>query len=159
MYLIVLSLDWMNYPGLELWKFVNLGSSYCWNLHPEEAAQRSSACATRNDHCRNLRKRKLDGEAALQRLQEAEGLLAHVDDEVKAVREAGKAVKPNRNGNAWHSTAQNEIEKLKQQGATSKSRWPTRLHERQLSEFLAYRSVELAGKAFGNECGLKMTHG
>ena len=133
----------MDYPGLELWKFINLGIFVALGIYILKKPLTNALRARRQTITEELAKAKLDREAALQRLQEAEGLLAHVDDEVKAVsEEAKREAVLERERLALE--AQKEIEKLKQQGERQVE-MANKVARKKLREFLALRTVELAG--------------
>jgi F-type H+-transporting ATPase subunit b len=144
MYLAVLSLDWMNYPGLELWKFINLGIFLGVGIYILKRPLTNALRTRRQKITEEIAKAKADREAALLRLQEAEGLLAHIDDEVKVIREHAKhEAESERERQAIE--AQNEIEKLKQQGQRQVE-MALKVSRKGLREFLAQRSIELAGE-------------
>jgi F-type H+-transporting ATPase subunit b len=134
----------MNYPGLELWKFINLGVFLAVGIYilkkPLTNALRSRRAAITEE----LAKAKEHKEAALQRLQEAEGMLANVDDEVKAVREEAKREAQSER-ERLAVEAQSEIEKLKQQ-SERQVEMARKVSRKTLREFYALRSVELAGQ-------------
>ena len=145
MYLIVISLDWMNYPGLELWKFINLGIFLAAAIYILKKPLTNALRARRQRIVEELAKAKNEKDAAQQSLQEAEGLLAHVDDEVKSVREEAKREAVSER-ERLALEAQNEIEKLKQQGERQVE-MARKVSRKALREFFALRSVELAGNA------------
>lgn len=143
MYLIVMSLDWMNYPGLELWKFINLAIFLAAGIYILKRPLTSALHQRRERIVGELAKAKEDKEAALKRLQEAEELLGRVDQEVKQVHEQSlqEAIVERER---LAMVAQNEIEKLKEQGERQVA-MAVKVSRKHLREFLAQRSVELAG--------------
>jgi F-type H+-transporting ATPase subunit b len=147
MYLIFL-FDWkevMNYPGLELWKFINLGIFLAVGIYILKKPLTNALRARRQTISEELAKAKQEKEAAQLRLQEAEGLLAHVDDEVQQVRDEAQREARSERDRLAHE-AQNEIEKLKQQGERQVE-MAHKVSRKTLREFLAIRSVELAGQS------------
>jgi F-type H+-transporting ATPase subunit b len=145
MYLIFISLDWMNYPGLELWKFINLGIFLAAGIYILKKPLTNALRARRQGIVEELANAANEKEASLAKLQEAEGLLAHVDEEVKTVRqEAIREAVSERERVAIE--AKDEIEKLKQQGERQVE-MARKVSRKTLREFFALRSVELAGNA------------
>ena len=145
MYLIVISLDWMNYPGLELWKFINLAIFLAVGIYILKKPLTNALRTRRQGIVEELAKAKDEKDTALRKLEEAEGLLAHVDDEVKAVREEAKREAVSER-ERLAVEAQNEIEKLKKQGERQVE-MARKVSRKTLREFFALRSIELAGDA------------
>ncbi|PWT92427.1 MAG: hypothetical protein C5B55_06420 [Blastocatellia bacterium] len=143
MILFALSLDnWMNYPGLELWKFINLAIFLSAAIFVLKQPLANALRARRERIVQELLKAKEDKEAATRRLSEAEDLLSHVDGDVKAIREQTvEEAKSERERLA--QLTQMEIEKLEGQGKRQVD-IARRVARKGLREFLARRSVELA---------------
>ena len=82
--------EWMNYPGLEAWKFLNLAiftAAAIWILRkPISTALQSRRAA--------IQKELLDAQAEREQAQaliaEADSLLGHLDEEVKTIHEQAR---------------------------------------------------------------------
>lgn len=135
-------MEWFNYPGLELWKFLNLAifaSAFIYVLRKPI----SSVLGARREAIRQeLVAAQTEREQALARVTEAEDLLSRVDEHVTSIRkQAQQEAKSEKSRLA--GAAQNEIEKLKQQ-AQRELEVADKLARKELRQFLAERSVELA---------------
>ena len=135
-------MEWFNYPGLEIWKFLNLaiftGAAIYVLRRPISAALAARREAIRQE----LMAAQTEREQALARVSEAEDLLSRVDEHVAAIRRQALnevAAEKERLSAATVS----EIEKLKQQ-AQRETDVASKLARKQLRQFLAQRSVELA---------------
>ena len=82
--------EWYNYPGFELWKFVNLflfiGVLYYFLRRPIGEAMRTRRESIRRDLMRAQEERN----AALAKLEEVDARLARLDAEVGAIREQAR---------------------------------------------------------------------
>lgn len=145
MYLFALSLDWMNYPGLELWKFINLGVFLAVGIYILKKPLANALRARRQAIIDELAKAEEQKEGAVLRLQEAETLLERVDDEVKQIRDHSRDEAQSER-ERLKLEAQNEIDKLRQQGERQVD-MARKVSRKTLREFLAHRSVELAGNS------------
>ena len=143
MYLFAFSLDWMNYPGLELWKFINLAIFLGVGIYILKKPLTNALRGRRKAIVEELAKAKEEKEAAVLRLQEAETLLERVDGEVKQIREHSREEAQSER-ERLKLEAQNEIDKLKKQGERQVE-MARKVSRKTLREFLAHRSVELAG--------------
>jgi F0F1-type ATP synthase membrane subunit b/b' len=135
-------MEWFNYPGLEIWKFVNLAiftSAALYVLRkPISAALRSRGEAIQ----RELIAAQAEREQALARIAEADDLLTRVDEHVSAIhKQARQEAAAERQRLA--AAATQEIEKLKLQGQRE-IETAGKLARKELREYLATRSVELA---------------
>jgi len=135
-------MEWLNYPGLEIWKFLNLAIFTAGAIYVLRRPI-SAALATRRDAIRQeLVTAQTEREQALARVTEAEDLLSRVDEHVAAIRsQAVNEAKTERERLA--SAALSEIEKLKRQ-AQRETEVAEKLARKELRQFLAQRSVELA---------------
>jgi F0F1-type ATP synthase membrane subunit b/b' len=141
--------QYFNYPGLELWKFLNLAvftAAAIWVLRkPINAALLARRGAIQQEllDAQNVRER------ALAQLTEANDLLSRLDDDVRTVREqARQEAESERQRVAAATTA--EMEKLKEQAQREIDR-AARLARKELRQHLAKRSVELAGESIRNQ--------
>jgi F-type H+-transporting ATPase subunit b len=147
MHLLLLSVDWswMNYPGLELWKFINLAVFLSAGIYILKKPLANALRARRQSIIEELAKAKTDKEGALLALQEAEGLLSNVDDEVKKIQEHSK-LEAQAERERLAIEGKSEIAKLEQQGQRQVE-MAVKVSRKTLREFLAQRSVELASNA------------
>jgi len=141
--------QYFNYPGLELWKFLNLAvftAAAIWVLRkPINAALLARRGAIQQEllDAQNVRER------ALAQVTEANDLLSRLDDDVRAVREqARQEAESERQRVAAATTA--EMEKLKEQAQREIER-TARLARKELRQHLAKRSVELARDSLRNQ--------
>jgi len=144
MFLIVLSnwQDVLNYPGLELWKFINLAifvGAGIYILRKPIAA----ALAARGESIRKeIKQAEEEKKAAEEKLSEADAQLAHLEADVQGVRQqAEKEAALERERLA--AVAESEIEKLKIQ-ADRELETARKVAKKELREFLAKRSLDLA---------------
>ena len=135
-------MEWFNYPGLEIWKFLNLAIFIVAALYVLRKPI-SAALATRRESIRQeLVAAQTEREQALARVAEAEDLLSRVDEHVAAIRkQAQQEAKSEKERLA--AAAVSEIQKLKQQ-AQREMESADKLARKELRQFLAQRSVELA---------------
>lgn len=135
-------MEWFNYPGLELWKFLNLTIFTAAAIYvlrkPISAALAARGQAIRQE----LLAAQAEREQALARIAEADDLLTRVDEQVGAIhKQARQEAEAERQRLA--AAAAQEIEKLKQQGQREMET-AGKLARKELREYLATRSVELA---------------
>lgn len=133
---------WLNYPGLEAWKFVNLAiflAVAVWVLR-----QRISVLlASRREAIQQeLITAQTARDQALARLAEADSLLSRLNEEVRAVHEQARQEAEEERKRLAGGT-EREIEKLKQQAQREIER-ADKLARKELRQYLAKRSVELA---------------
>ena len=135
-------MEWFNYPGLELWKFLNLAIFTSVGIYILRKPI-SAALATRRQSIEpELITAQTEREQALARVTEAEDLLSRVDEHVSAIRkQAQQEAKSERERLA--AAGVSEIEKLKQQSQREMES-AEKLARNELRRFLAQRSVELA---------------
>jgi F0F1-type ATP synthase membrane subunit b/b' len=142
-------MEWFNYPGLEIWKFLNLAIFTSVGIYILRRPI-SAALAARRDAIRQeLVTAQTEREQALARVSEAEDLLSRVDEHVGAIRkQALNEAKTEKERLA--AAAEIEIEKLKQQGQREME-VAGKLARKELRQFLAQRSVELARETVRGE--------
>ena len=141
--------EWVNYPGLELWRFVNLAifvglgffflrSRISQKLSARGEAIRQELLAARNER-----------ERAMAKLGEAEGLLGRVAEDVGAIHEqAQEEAKAERARQA--AATEREIEKLNQQGQREMET-AAKLARKELRQYLANRSIEFARESIRHQ--------
>src|SRR5256885_5745056 len=116
MYTLALNMlpDWLNYPGLELWKFLNLAVFIGVGVFLLRDRIRE-ALRARGDRIRGeLLEAEEQKKEALKLLEEAEGLLARLDTDIAEIRQHAKTEAASERQRLAESTA-NEIEKLQLQ--------------------------------------------
>ena len=135
-------MEWFNYPGLELWKFLNLAIFTAAGIYVLRKPI-SAALATRRDAIRKeLVSAQQERERAVAQVSEAEDLLSRVDEHVGTIHnQAQQEAEAERQ--RLSVAAEREMEKLKQQ-AQREMETADKLARKELREFLALRSVELA---------------
>jgi F-type H+-transporting ATPase subunit b len=134
--------DWLNYPGLELWKFTNL---LIFTIAIVLLLKRplAEALRARRDSIRlELLQAKKEKEEALTRLAEAEALLTRLEADVSAIKNQALEELQLERGRVASATVQ-EIQKLELQ-AQREIETARKVAFKELREFLARRSVELA---------------
>ena len=135
-------MEWFNYPGLEIWKFVNLIIFMAAGLYVQRRPISAALTSRRESIRKELVTAQTEREQALARVSEAEDLLSRVDEHASAIRkQALNEAKAERERLA--AAAGNEIKKLKQQ-AQREMEVADKLARKELRQFLAQRSVELA---------------
>lgn len=135
-------MEWFNYPGLELWKFLNLaiftGAGIFVLRKPISQALLARRAAIRQE----LDAAQQERERALARIAEADNLLNRLHEEVRAVhKHADEEAKSERERLA--ASIDREMEKLKQQSQREVDT-AGKLARKELRQFLAQRSIELA---------------
>ena len=134
--------SWANYPGLEIWKFLNLAIFTAAGIYVLRKPISAALAVRRESIQQELIAAQTEREQALARVAEADDLLSRVDEHVSAIhKQAQQEAKSERERLA--GAAVNEIEKLKQQ-AQRETEAADKLARKQLRQFLAQRSVELA---------------
>jgi F0F1-type ATP synthase membrane subunit b/b' len=142
MLILASSIDWLNYPGLELWKFANLAIFIAAALFLLRRRLSEALFARREEIKHELLTAREGKEKALSRVAEADALLARVEAEVNKIREqARKEAELERSRQI--AATEREIEKLRLQ-AQREIEMARKVAWKELREFLANRSVELA---------------
>ena len=137
--------EWLNYPGLEAWKFINLAVFIAAALYLLRRRLKEALLARRERIRLELVEAEKERETAAAKLSEAEALLANVDADVANVRTmARKEADMERQRLA--AATEREIEKLRQQ-AQREIETASKVAKKELRKFLAQRSVELAQEA------------
>ena len=134
--------SWFNYPGLELWKFLNLAIFTAAAIYILRKPINRALLARRESIQQELVTAQQQREQALSRVAEADTLLSRVDDEVRTVQEQAREEAKSERERIETSTKL-EMEKLKQQ-AQREIETADKLARRELRQFLAAKSVEVA---------------
>jgi len=132
----------LNYPGLELWKFINLAifvGAGIYLLRKPIAA----ALAARGETIRKqIKQAEEEKKAAEENLAQADAQLAHLDADVQALRQQAEK-EAALEGERLAAAGENEIEKLKIQ-ADRELETTRKVAKKELRQFLAQRSLDLA---------------
>ena len=135
-------MEWMNYPGLEAWKFFNLAlftAAAIWILRKKI---NTALLARREAIQQELLDAQAEHEQAQARIAEAENQLGRLDDDVKTIHEQAKQ-EAQAERQCLASATEREIEKLNQQ-AQREMETAQKLARKELRKYLAKRSVEHA---------------
>jgi F-type H+-transporting ATPase subunit b len=135
---------WWDYPGFELWKFVNLFifvGALVYIL--VRKAKLGDAFRARREGIRaELEKARAERDAALAKLKEVEERLAGLDNQVATIKEKSKAEAAEEQERIAHST-EAEIAKLTAQGQRDIEN-AAKTAKKDLRRFTAEQSVRLA---------------
>jgi F-type H+-transporting ATPase subunit b len=149
MLLFVSGESWFNYPGLEAWKFLNLAIFTTAAIFVLRKKINEALLARRDAIQQELVNAQQERERALARVAEADDRLSRLNDDVRAVREqANEEAKAERQRQA--SATNLEMEKLKQQ-AQREIETAGKLARKELRQYLAQRSIELARESVRNQ--------
>ena len=135
-------MEWFNYPGLELWKFVNLAIFKAAGIYVLRRPISQALSARRGAIEQELVAAQAERERALARVAEADARLSRLDDDVRALHEQARKEAESERQRLAASTDR-ELEKLKQQ-ATREMETADKVARKELRQYLAKRSVELA---------------
>jgi F-type H+-transporting ATPase subunit b len=142
-------MEWFNYPGLELWKFLNLAIFTTAGIFVLRKPISQALLARRAAIRQELDAAQQERERALARIAEADNLLNRLHEEVRAVHKlADEEAKLERERLA--ASTEREMEKLKQQ-SQREVETAGKLARKELRQFLAQRSIELARESVRNQ--------
>jgi F-type H+-transporting ATPase subunit b len=134
--------DWFNYPGLEIWKFLNLAIFLTAAIYILRRPISEALGARREAIKRELIQAQEQKARAEAKIAEADSLLSRLDADVRAVQEqATREAESERQRVA--AAAERELEKLKQQ-AEREIETAYKLARKELREFFANKSVDHA---------------
>jgi F0F1-type ATP synthase membrane subunit b/b' len=134
--------DWFNYPGLELWKFLNLAIFVALGIYILRRPISEALGARREAIKQELVQAQEQKARAEAKIAEADSLLSRLDADVRTVREqAVQEAEAERQRLA--AATQREIEKLKQQ-AEREMETADKVARKALRRFFAQRSVDHA---------------
>jgi len=136
---------WLNYPGLEGWKFINLAIFLTAGIVILRRPLREALVARQERIRLQLAEAEKELNAAQARLTEAEALVARVDTDVATLREQAKNEAQMERHRLSEATDK-EIEKMRHQ-AEREIETAGKVARKELQKFLAHRSVELAREA------------
>jgi F0F1-type ATP synthase membrane subunit b/b' len=133
---------WLNYPGLEAWKFINLAVFLAVALFILRRRLKEALLARRERIRLELVEAEKEREAAALKLGEAEALLANVESDVATLREQAR-IEAEMERQRLTAATEREVEKLRLQ-AQREIETANKVAKKELRKFLAQRSVELA---------------
>ena len=135
-------MEWANYPGLELWKFLNLAIFTAAGIFVLRKPINQALQARRDVIQQELVAAKQERERALAQVAEADNRLSRLHEDVRAIhQQADEEAKAERERLA--AATAREMEKLKQQ-SQREIETAGKLARKELRQFLAQRSIELA---------------
>jgi F0F1-type ATP synthase membrane subunit b/b' len=138
-------MEWFNYPGLEIWKFLNLAIFLAIAIIVLRRKLNEALLARGEAIKQELITAQKEREKSLARLAEAETQLSRLDEDVNLVREQARREAEAERERLAVST-EREIEKLRQQ-AQRDMRTADKVARKELRQYLAMRSVEVAREA------------
>jgi F-type H+-transporting ATPase subunit b len=142
-------MEWFNYPGLELWKFLNLAIFTAAGVFVLRKPIGQALQARREAIKQELLTAQQERERALAQVADADSRLSRLHEDVRAVhKQADEEAKSERERLAA-GTAR-EMEKLKQQSQREIAT-AGKLARKELRQFLAQRSIELARESVRNQ--------
>jgi len=131
-----------NYPGLELWKFLNLAIFLAFGIYILRRPI-SEALSTRRDAIKKELVQAQEQKAlAVAKMAEADSLLSRVDTDVRAITEQSHKEAESEKQRVAAAAAR-ELEKLKQQAEREMDN-AAKIARKSLRQFLAQKSVEVA---------------
>jgi F0F1-type ATP synthase membrane subunit b/b' len=134
--------SWFNYPGLELWKFLNLAIFLGLAIYVLRRPI-SAALGTRREAIKQeLVEAHEQKQRAIAKRAEADSLLSRLDNDVRSIEAHAREEAESERQRVAAATIR-EIEKLKQQ-AEREVDTATKLARKSLRQFLAQRSIEFA---------------
>jgi F-type H+-transporting ATPase subunit b len=142
-------MEWFNYPGLELWKFVNLAIFAALGIYVLRRPISQALLARRESIRQEILAAQNERDQALARIAEADNLLGRLDADVRTVHEQATQEAKSERQRLAEATAR-ELEKLKQQ-AQREMETADKLARKGLRKYLAQRSVELARVTIKNQ--------
>jgi len=138
-------MEWFNYPGLEVWKFLNLAIFLTVAIIVLRRKLNEALLARGEAIKQELITAQKEREKALAQLADADSRLSHLDEDVNLVREqAQREAEAERQRLA--ASTEREIEKLKLQ-AQREMETADKVARKELRQYLAMRSVEVAREA------------
>lgn len=134
--------SWFNYPGLEAWKFFNLAVFVGLMIYILRRKISDALGARRDAIKQELVQAQQQRERALAQVAEADTLLSRLDADVQSVHEQAREEAKSERARLASATT-HELEKLKHQ-ATREVETADKIARKQLREFFAQRSIEVA---------------
>jgi len=145
---------WLNYPGLEAWKFVNLLVFViaAFYLHRRFGRPIREALRSRSEGIkRELLKAREERDQALAKLAEVEGRFANLDGEIARIKEKTRAEAEAESARLSVATKQ-ELAKIREQ-AKREIESAGKAARQELRRFAAQESIRLAEEILEREIG------
>lgn len=143
------SAPWWNYPGLELWKFVNL-LVFILVLRLLVGKKLKGAMQARAGAIKQeLQTAREERDSALAKLAEVEGRIARLDQEAAAIREKAQT-EAEAEKQRLRADAEKEIVRIREQ-ATREIDSATKAAKHELRKYAAQESVRLAENILSRE--------
>lgn len=144
-------MEWFNYPGLELWKFLNLAIFAAVAIYILRRPI-SEALGTRREAIKQELVQAQEAHArAVAKVAEVDSLLSKMDADVRAIQERSLQEAASERQRIAAATAQ-ELEKLKQQ-AEREIETADKVARKELRHFFAKRSVDIARESVRRKMG------
>ena len=135
-------IEWFNYPGLEVWKFLNLAIFTAFGIYILRRPISEALASRREAIKQELIQAQQEKARALEKVAETDSLLSELDDDVRTVHEHSRQEVESELHRVATAAAR-EIEKLKQQ-AEREMETADKVARKELRQFFAQRSVEFA---------------
>jgi F0F1-type ATP synthase membrane subunit b/b' len=135
-------MEWFNYPGLEVWKFLNLAIFTVAAIYFLRRKISEALGARREAIRQELIQAQEQRERALAQVVEADAQLNRLNADIQSVKEHARQEADSERQRLAAATAR-ELEKLKQQ-AEREIETADKIARKHLREFFAKRSVEVA---------------
>jgi F0F1-type ATP synthase membrane subunit b/b' len=140
---------WWNYPGFELWKFINLAIFITFMFFLLRRRTGEAFRTRRENIKRDLARAREERDAALAKLKEVEDRLSRLDTEVAAIHEQHVQEAAEERERIAKST-ETEIAKLSEQ-ATREIESAVKVAKHELRRFAAEQSVRMAEEMIRRE--------
>ena len=134
--------SFFNYPGLELWKFLNLAIFLAFAIYIMRRRISEALGARREAIKQELVEAQGQKARAVAKMAEADSLLSRVDSDVRSVEEHSRQEVESERQRVTAAAAR-EIEKLKQQ-AEREMDTAAKVARKSLRQFLAQKSIDVA---------------
>jgi F0F1-type ATP synthase membrane subunit b/b' len=140
---------WMNYPGLEAWKFFNLFVFVGVMIYILRRKISEALAARRDAIKQELLDAQQRRERALAEVAEADTLLGRLDADIRSVHEHSQQEAHSERERLAASTKQ-ELQKLEQQ-ARREMETAHKIARKQLRQFFAKRSIDVARQTVSSQ--------
>lgn len=145
--------SWLNYPGLELWKFANLAIFLAVAIFVLRRPLGEALLSRRESIKQEIVKAQLARDEALSRVADAEAQLAKLEADISLLKQRSR-VEADSERQRMALATEREIEKMRAQ-ALRQAENASKVAKQELREFLAKRSVELARESLVKQIGGK----
>lgn len=134
--------EWFNYPGLEVWKFLNLAIFLAVMIYLLRRPISEALASRREAIKQELVQAKQQREEAMNKVIQASNKLDQVEADIASIREHARDEAVAERERLAEATKR-DIEKLKQQ-AQREVETADKIARKQLREYFASRSIEVA---------------